>query len=159
MRILYLNPNSTAAMTASMLEVAREAVPGHEVLGWTNEAGPPAIQGPEDGAVVVPQLLALLPAAEEAGAEAIVISRRPCRALPPDGRDRTGPAAGDRVGQDCLTECAATGCSRSRRVRNRRAPDRACRSGGGRQKSAGGERKAPWRRRTSGHGRGWGCVP
>ncbi|WP_138469622.1 aspartate/glutamate racemase family protein [Poseidonocella sp. HB161398] len=73
MRILYLNPNSTAAMTESMVAEAALAVPGHEVIGWTNAAGPAAIQGAEDGAVVVPQLLSLLPAAEEAGAEAIVI--------------------------------------------------------------------------------------
>ncbi|WP_172327552.1 aspartate/glutamate racemase family protein [Mangrovicoccus sp. HB161399] len=73
MRILYINPNSTAAMTDSMVAVAQSEIPGHEVLGWTNADGPPAIQGPEDGAVVVPQLLALLPAAAETGADAIVI--------------------------------------------------------------------------------------
>ncbi|MBE3638378.1 aspartate/glutamate racemase family protein, partial [Mangrovicoccus algicola] len=73
MRILYLNPNSTAAMTDSMAQVAREAAPGQEILAWTNAGGPPAIQGPQDGDRVVPQLLAMLPAAREAGAEAIVI--------------------------------------------------------------------------------------
>ncbi|MEI4486199.1 aspartate/glutamate racemase family protein [Frigidibacter sp. MR17.14] len=72
-RILYLNPNATEAMTEAMVEAARAAVPGHEVIGWTNHDGPPAIQGAADGEAAVPGLLARLPAAAAAGAEAIVI--------------------------------------------------------------------------------------
>lgn len=75
MRILYLNPNSTHAMTESVVENARAALPAEvEVLGWTNEGAPPAIQGPEDGAAAVPGLLAQLGAASRTGADAIVIA-------------------------------------------------------------------------------------
>ncbi|MBT0957021.1 HyuE hydantoin racemase [Alphaproteobacteria bacterium KMM 3653] len=73
MRLLYLNPNSTEAMTESMTCVAREAFGDAEVLGWTNADGPPAIQGPEDGAVAVEGLLALLPEARASAVDAIVI--------------------------------------------------------------------------------------
>lgn len=72
MKLLYLNPNSTAAMTDAMAAAA-QPVTGAEVLGWTNTAGPPAIQGPEDGAAALPGLLALLPAARTAGVDAIII--------------------------------------------------------------------------------------
>lgn len=75
MRILYLNPNSTEAMTESVVASARAVVqPGDEVLGWTNSGGPPAIQGPEDGAAAVPGLQALLEPARQIGADAIVIA-------------------------------------------------------------------------------------
>lgn len=75
MRILYLNPNSTEQMTASVIAGARASVPtGIEVLGWTNTVGPPAIQGPEDGAAAVPGLLAMLEPAQQVGADAIVIA-------------------------------------------------------------------------------------
>lgn len=73
LKLLFLNPNSTAAMTEAMVAVARATNPSADITGWTNIAGPPAIQGPEDGAAAVAGLLALLPAAREAGANAIVI--------------------------------------------------------------------------------------
>ncbi len=60
-------------MTDSMVSVARAALPGADVQGWTNASGPPAIQGPEDGAAAVGGLLALLPEARNAGVQAIVI--------------------------------------------------------------------------------------
>ncbi|MEC7763145.1 MAG: aspartate/glutamate racemase family protein [Pseudomonadota bacterium] len=74
MKLLYINPNSTVAMTDSIVEVARRANPGAEVLGWTNHDGPPAIEGPADGAAAVPGVLSLLPAAREEGVDAIVIA-------------------------------------------------------------------------------------
>jgi allantoin racemase len=74
MKIIYINPNSTEAMTESLTAVARRANPTAEIIGWTNADGPPAIEGPEDGAAAVPGLLALLPRAHEAGADAIVIA-------------------------------------------------------------------------------------
>ncbi len=74
MRLLYLNPNSTASMTDQVTAVARAALPEAEVLGWTNLAGPPAIQGPEDGAAAVIGLMAMLPAAREVGADVIIIA-------------------------------------------------------------------------------------
>lgn len=74
MKLLYLNPNSTQAMTESAVNVARKAAPDAEIIGWTNHVGPPSIQGPEDGEAALPGLLALLPAAREAGADVIVIA-------------------------------------------------------------------------------------
>lgn len=74
MRLLYLNPNSTGAMTRQVLAVARAAAPGAEILGWTNTAGPPAIEGPEDGRRAVTGLMAMLPAARAAQAELLVLA-------------------------------------------------------------------------------------
>ena len=74
MRLLYLNPNSTASMTDGIVAVARSAAPDAEVVGWTNDGAPPAIQGAEDGEAAVPGLLSMLPAARKAGADAIVIA-------------------------------------------------------------------------------------
>ena len=74
MRVLYINPNSTEAMTDSIVEVARAANPGVEVLGWTNHDGPPAIEGPADGDAAIPGLLALLPQARTEGVDVVVIA-------------------------------------------------------------------------------------
>lgn len=74
MRLLYINPNSTESMTDQVTAVARAALPEAEVLGWTNHAGPPAIQGPEDGAAAVVGLMAMLPQAAEVGADVIIIA-------------------------------------------------------------------------------------
>ncbi len=57
-----------------MVAVARRANPEAEIIGWTNHGGPPAIQGPEDGAAAVPGLLALLPRAKAERVDAIVIA-------------------------------------------------------------------------------------
>jgi allantoin racemase len=74
MRLLYINPNSTEAMTDQVTAVARAALPEAEVLGWTNHAGPPAIQGPEDGAAAVVGLMAMLPQAKAVAADVIIIA-------------------------------------------------------------------------------------
>ncbi|QUS35309.1 aspartate/glutamate racemase family protein [Falsirhodobacter algicola] len=74
MRLLYLNPNSTASMTDDIVAAARAALPEAEIIGWTNTGGPPAIQGPKDGAEAVAGLRAMLPAAEALAADAIVIA-------------------------------------------------------------------------------------
>lgn len=74
MRLLYLNPNATEAMTDSVVSVAREAAPGMDILGWTNHDGPPAIQGAEDGARALGGLMARLPEARAARVDAIVIA-------------------------------------------------------------------------------------
>ena len=71
--IVIINPNSTTSMTDAMIETARKAAPGVEVIGWTSTKGPAAIQGPEDGAAAVPPLLELVSKAEEAAAKAIII--------------------------------------------------------------------------------------
>ncbi|SMX34611.1 aspartate/glutamate racemase family protein [Actibacterium lipolyticum] len=75
MRILFMNPNATQAMTDSILGVARAASPsGVEVEGWTNLDGPPAIEGPADGDAAVVGLLAGLSSAQAQRADAVVIA-------------------------------------------------------------------------------------
>ena len=73
-RLAYINPNSTEAMTANIVAAARAAMPDAEIMGMTNTDGPPAIQGAADGEAAVPGLLRLIPEAEAAGAQAIVIA-------------------------------------------------------------------------------------
>jgi len=70
---VLINPNSTAAMTASMLAAARAALPGRDFEGWTNTGGPPAIQGEADGDAAVPPMLDLVARASAEGARAIII--------------------------------------------------------------------------------------
>ncbi|WP_417724395.1 aspartate/glutamate racemase family protein [Salipiger sp.] len=72
-RIVYINPNATQAMTDDIVATARAVLPGAEVVGLTNSAGPPAIEGPEDGDAAIPGVLALVRGAA-AGADAIVIA-------------------------------------------------------------------------------------
>jgi allantoin racemase len=74
MRLLYINPNSTASMTDGIVAVARSTLPDVEVLGWTNTDGPPAIQGPEDGEAAIAGIMGLLPAAKAAVVDAIIIA-------------------------------------------------------------------------------------
>jgi allantoin racemase len=74
LRIAILNPNATRWMTEDMVAAARRTAPaGVEVVGLTNVAGPPAIQGPEDAAACLPGLIDLYDSALREGARAIVI--------------------------------------------------------------------------------------
>ncbi len=73
MSIAILNPNSTEAMTLQMLKTARAACPGVEIGAWTSHAGPPAIQGPEDGAACIPPLLDLAQEVEKLEPQALII--------------------------------------------------------------------------------------
>lgn len=74
MRIAILNPNSTAAMTEDMADIARATLPeGCTVIALTNAAGPPAIQGEADAIACMPGLLALVASPPVAGADAVVI--------------------------------------------------------------------------------------
>jgi len=76
MHILVINPNSTAAMTASIGAAARAAAaPGTTITAVNPSKGPPAIQGPEDGAAALPGLFALFEAAMTEGIyDAVVIA-------------------------------------------------------------------------------------
>lgn len=74
MKIAYINPNSTAAMTDGIVATAQAALPSVEIFGLTNGAGPTAIQGKADGEAAIPGLLKLLPIALQQGAKAIVIA-------------------------------------------------------------------------------------
>ncbi len=71
MAIVLINPNSTQSMTDAMLAAAQAAVPELKFEGWTSVDGPPAIQGPEDGAAATWPLLDLVKQAS--GAEGIII--------------------------------------------------------------------------------------
>lgn len=73
MSVVFINPNSTAAMTEAIVEGARRAVPGGLFEGWTSADGPPAIQGEADGRAAVPPLLDLVEEADRLRAQAIVI--------------------------------------------------------------------------------------
>ena len=60
MKILIINPNSTAAMTTAIGAAARRAAaPGTAIAAVNPESGPPAIQGAEDGLAALPGLYAL----------------------------------------------------------------------------------------------------
>ncbi|MCA0044276.1 aspartate/glutamate racemase family protein [Celeribacter litoreus] len=74
MKIAFLNPNSTAQMTESVVETARHVLPDAEIIGWTNTSGPPAIQGPEDGDAALPGLRSFLPKAADEDIDVLVIA-------------------------------------------------------------------------------------
>ncbi len=75
MRLLAINPNSTASMTATIAEAARAAAgPGVEIVARTNASGPPAIQGPEDGAAALPGVLAEIAWGAAQGVDAFIIA-------------------------------------------------------------------------------------
>ena len=60
MQILVINPNSTARMTESIAAAARQvAGPETRITAVNPDAGPAAIEGPEDGAAALPGLFAL----------------------------------------------------------------------------------------------------
>ncbi|MEM9148093.1 MAG: aspartate/glutamate racemase family protein [Pseudomonadota bacterium] len=65
MRVLVINPNSTASMTDGIAAAARAAAaPDMEIEGLTNAMAPPAIQGEADGRAAAPGVVA---ACAEAG--------------------------------------------------------------------------------------------
>lgn len=60
MRILIINPNTTASMTAAIgIAAAKAASSGTTVLAVNPEAGPASIQGAEDGEAALPGLYAV----------------------------------------------------------------------------------------------------
>jgi allantoin racemase len=60
MKILVINPNSTASMTAAIGAAAkRVAAPGTAIAAVNPTSGPAAIQGAEDGLAALPGLFAL----------------------------------------------------------------------------------------------------
>jgi allantoin racemase len=60
MRILVINPNSTASMTAAIGGAARRAAaPGTAIAAVNPREGPAAIQGAADGAAALPGLFAV----------------------------------------------------------------------------------------------------
>ncbi|MBL3608051.1 aspartate/glutamate racemase family protein [Rhodovulum sulfidophilum] len=74
MTVIVINPNSTAAMTGSILAMAETAAPGVAFEGWTSSLAPPAIQGPEDVAAATPPLLELVAQAARRGAGGVILA-------------------------------------------------------------------------------------
>ncbi|RAP43369.1 HyuE hydantoin racemase [Rhodovulum viride] len=74
MAFIVINPNSTAAMTDSILAMAQAAAPGAAFEGWTSTLAPPAIQGPADVAAATPPLLELVTQAARRGAEGVIVA-------------------------------------------------------------------------------------
>lgn len=74
MRVLAINPNSTASMTDGIVAAARAAAASDvEVEGRTNSGAPPAIQGEADGRAATPGVISACRDASEQGFDAVII--------------------------------------------------------------------------------------
>lgn len=75
MRILVVNPNTTAAMTGTIAKAARAAAaPATVIDAVTSAMGPASIEGYYDEALAVPGLLAEIARGEREGAGAAIIA-------------------------------------------------------------------------------------
>ena len=75
MRILLVNPNTTASMTATAADAARRvASKGTEILPRTSKMGPASIEGYYDEALAVPGMLQELALGAKEGAQAAIIA-------------------------------------------------------------------------------------
>lgn len=74
-RLLVVNPNTTAAMTASIAAAARDvAAPGTEIVARNPATGPASIEGPYDHALCTLPLLAEVARGEREGCAATIIA-------------------------------------------------------------------------------------
>jgi allantoin racemase len=74
-RILIINPNTTASMTEKIGIAAREvAASGTEVVARNPSTGPASIQGPEDGEAALPGLFSEIDKANGEDFDAIIIA-------------------------------------------------------------------------------------
>jgi allantoin racemase len=75
MRILLVNPNTTASMTEKAAVAARVvAASGTEIIAATSRMGPVSIEGHYDGALAIPGLLAELKERQTEGYDAAIIA-------------------------------------------------------------------------------------
>jgi allantoin racemase len=75
MRLLVVNPNTTASMTAKIGAAARDAAAaGTEIVAVNPRSGPAAIEGHVDGALAVPGLLEAIAGGEAEGVDGHVIA-------------------------------------------------------------------------------------
>ncbi|NTE87949.1 aspartate/glutamate racemase family protein [Agrobacterium rubi] len=75
MRILIVNPNTTASMTATVADsAARVANAGTDITAVTSSMGPVSIEGYYDEAFAVPGLLLEIAKGEKASAQAAIIA-------------------------------------------------------------------------------------
>ena len=99
MVVALINPNSTQAMTDSMVSAARQAAPAIAFEGWTSFNGPPSIQGPEDGVAATAPLLEVVQKASDNGVEGIIIGCFDDTALDQAAKIAKCPVIG--IGQAC----------------------------------------------------------
>lgn len=104
MSVIIINPNSTEAMTETMLEAARLAEPSLSFEGWTSHDGPPAIQGPKDGEAASGPLIELVKQAEIQKASAVIIGCFDDTALADAAKEVSIPVIG--IGQAAFHYCA-----------------------------------------------------
>ncbi len=75
MRILIVNPNTTASMTETIATAAKGvAGPRTEIVAVTSQMGPVSIEGYYDEVFAIPGLLAEIAKGEKAGADAVIIA-------------------------------------------------------------------------------------
>ena len=75
MRILLINPNTTASMTEKAAVAARAvAASGTDIIAATSRMGPVSIEGHYDGALAVPGLLSELKVQRAGGYDAAIIA-------------------------------------------------------------------------------------
>ncbi|MDE1991129.1 MAG: aspartate/glutamate racemase family protein [Rhizobiaceae bacterium] len=75
MRLLLVNPNTTASMTEKAAVAARAAAAsGTEIIAATSRMGPVSIEGHYDGAIAIPGLLAELRDRQAAHYDAAIIA-------------------------------------------------------------------------------------
>ncbi len=75
MKLLVVNPNTTASMTATIADAAmRVRNPSTEILAVTSSMGPVSIEGYYDEALAVPGLLLEIAKGEREGADAAIIA-------------------------------------------------------------------------------------
>lgn len=75
MRILVINPNTTASMTRKIGEAAQSvAAPDVEIIARNPATGPASIQGPEDGCAALPGTLQEIAKGSDEGFDAIILA-------------------------------------------------------------------------------------
>ncbi|MDP9837247.1 allantoin racemase [Neorhizobium huautlense] len=75
MRILIVNPNTTASMTATIADSARRVASREtEIIAVTSSMGPVSIEGYYDEVFAIPGLLKAIAEGEKAGIDAVVIA-------------------------------------------------------------------------------------
>jgi allantoin racemase len=75
MRILVINPNTTASMTNKIGEAARSvAAPDVDIVARNPLTGPASIQGPEDGYAALPGMLEEVEKGRDEGFDAIILA-------------------------------------------------------------------------------------
>lgn len=74
LKLLVVNPNTTASMTHAIGAVARAAAKRAEIVARNPAEGPPAIEGPDDYARCLPHLLAEVTRGERDGCHGTMIA-------------------------------------------------------------------------------------